>query len=167
VTEYQAGLLIHRFKHFEQMQAVRRRNFQVLRELMNDVACLQPVALHAGVRAHGMYMFAMRYRPEHCGGLSLEAFLELVQAEGAPIYRAFAATIADQPAMQVLRRKHPDYFRCLPTPVSDQAAREVVFIPQNVFLGTSEDMEEIVAAIKKVERHCSNVNARAHKRQVA
>src|SRR5439155_15740042 len=55
-TEYQAALLLHRFKRFERNQARRRRNFNVLRDLMRDVACLKPLALHAGVRAHGMYM---------------------------------------------------------------------------------------------------------------
>jgi DegT/DnrJ/EryC1/StrS aminotransferase family len=41
-------------------------------EHIRDVACLEPLALHAGVRAHGMHMFAMRYRQEHCGGLPRE-----------------------------------------------------------------------------------------------
>jgi dTDP-4-amino-4,6-dideoxygalactose transaminase len=159
VTEYQAALLIHRFSAFDRMQAVRRKNFQYLRELLGDVACLEPLALYAGVRAHGMYMFAMRYRQKHCGGLPVENFLDLVQAEGAPVYRAFTAAISDQPAMQNLMKKRPEYFRRLPTPVADQAAQEVVFIPQNIFLGTAGDMEEIVAAVKKVERHCSKSSA--------
>ena len=155
VTEYQAGLLIHRFSAFDRMQAIRHKNFQHLRELMCDVACLEPLAVHSGVRAHGMHMFAMRYSKKRCGGISVERFLELVQAEGVPIYRAFAATVSDQPVMRDLMKKHPEYLRQLPTPVADQAARELVFIPQNVFLGTPQDMEEIVAAMNKVERHCS------------
>jgi dTDP-4-amino-4,6-dideoxygalactose transaminase len=159
VTEYQAGLLIHRFTKFHRMQATRRKNFQYLRDMISDVACLQPLALHAGVRAHGMYVFALRYLPELCGGLSLEGFLELVQAEGAPVIRAFTATMSDQPAMQNLMRRRPEYFRRLPTPVADQAAREVVVVPQNVFLGTPGDMEEIVAALKKVERHRTKCSA--------
>ena len=68
VTEYQAGLLIHRFRRFDRMQSVRRKNFQYLRELMTDVACLEPLAVDAGVRAHGMYMFAMRYRQNIAAG---------------------------------------------------------------------------------------------------
>lgn len=161
VTEYQAGLLIHRFKTFERMQSTRHKNFQHLRELMADVVCLEPLALDAGVRAHGMYMFAMRYRQKYCGGLSISDFLELIQAEGVPVYRAFATTLSDQTMMQNLMRKRPEYFRKLPTPVADQAAEDTVFIPQNIFLGTAEDMEEIVAAIKKVERHCSKATGRA------
>jgi perosamine synthetase len=137
------------------MQVIRCKNFQYLRELMGDVTSLEPLAVHAGVRAHGMYMFAMRYKKEHCGGLSLENFLEFIQAEGAPVYRAFSATMSNQPAMRDLRKKRPQYFRCLPTPIADQAAREVVYIPQDIFLGTAGDMEEIVAAILKVQRYCS------------
>jgi dTDP-4-amino-4,6-dideoxygalactose transaminase len=157
-TEYQAALLIHRLAVFDRMQAIRRKSFQYLRDLMADVSCLEPLGLYAGVRAHGMYMFAMRYRQDRCGGISLEDFLELAQAEGVPVYRAFSSTMSDQPAMQNVAKKHPKYFRVLPTPVADQAAREVVFIPQNIFLGTANDMEEIVAAIKKVEFHCANSN---------
>ena len=160
LTEYQAGLLIHRFPEFQQQQSIRRQNFLYLRELMQDVACLKPLALYAGARAHGMYMFAMRYRQEYCGRLPIDNFLELIQAEGVPIYRSFRTTMSDQPVMQNLTKKRPEYFRRLPTPVADRAAREVVYIPQNVFLGTRRDMEDIVAAVRKVERHCSKDGAK-------
>ena len=154
-TEYQAALLLHRFKHFEQKQAVRGDNFHRLRELMSDSRCLKPLSVHAGTRSHGMYMFAMRYEPRGCGDVTIDDFLDLVQAEGAPIHRAFIATISDQPVMQKLARTRPDYVRRLPTPVADQAVKETVYIPQNVFLGGKEDMADIVAAIKKVEAFCS------------
>ena len=155
MTEYQAGLLIHRFRTFDQAQTLRKRNFKSLRDLMGSVTCLEPLAQYPGVRAHGMYMFAMRYKQQRCGGQPLEHFLRLVQAEGAPIYRAFTATMSDQPAIRTLMGKRPEYFRRLSTPVADQAVKETVYIPQNVFLGTAEDMEDIVGAIKKVEMHCS------------
>jgi dTDP-4-amino-4,6-dideoxygalactose transaminase len=154
-TEYQAALLLYRVQLFERRQAVRQKNFELLRRLMTDVTCLEPLAVNPGVRAHGMYMFAMRYKQVRCGGLALDSFIELAQAEGAPIYRAFAATMSDQPALQDLMKRRPDYFRRLPTPVADQAARDTVYIAQHVFLGTAEDMEDIVAAVRKVEAHCS------------
>jgi dTDP-4-amino-4,6-dideoxygalactose transaminase len=153
ITEYQAALLSSRFADFDREQAVRRKNFQYLRELTRNVSCLEPIAQDARVRAHGMYMFAMRYKPGRCGGREVSEFLDLVQAEGAPIYRAFTVTIADQPAMVDLASRRPDYVRCLPTPISDRAVKDSVFIPQNVFLGTTADMEDIILAVKKVERH--------------
>jgi dTDP-4-amino-4,6-dideoxygalactose transaminase len=166
-TEYQAALLLTRFRHFDRRQAIRSNNFNLLRSLMKEVGCLEPLATHPSVRAHGMYMFAMRYKPDRCGGLSLDSFIELVQAEGAPIYRAFAATMSEQPAIQQLIRKRPEYFRRLPTPVSDRAADETAYIAQQFFLGTADDMEDIVAAIRKVEGHCSPRVSRARSRQAA
>jgi hypothetical protein len=63
--------------------------------------------------------------------------------------------------MQHLMRKRPDYFRRLPTPVAERAAEETAYIAQNVFLGTADDMEDIVAAMRKVERHCVERTSRA------
>jgi dTDP-4-amino-4,6-dideoxygalactose transaminase len=153
-TEYQAALLLERFQHFDRRQAIRKRNFELLRNLMRDIGCLEPLAVDPRVRAHGMYMFAMRYKPEHCGGTPVDTFLELVGAEGAPIYRGFATTMSDQPAIQQLMRRRPQYFRRLPTPVADRAASETLYIAQDVFLGTAADMEDIAGAIKKVETWC-------------
>jgi dTDP-4-amino-4,6-dideoxygalactose transaminase len=158
-TEYQAALLLQRLGQFDRRQAIRKQNFELLRNLIRSVDCVEPVTTDPRVRAHGMYMFAMRYRADHCGGVPLHAFLDLVQAEGAPIHRAFAATMSDQPAIRQLMERRPQYFRRLPTPVADRAASETVYIAQDVFLGTAADMQDIVAAIRKVEMWCSKTGA--------
>jgi dTDP-4-amino-4,6-dideoxygalactose transaminase len=163
-TEYQAALLLHRFKTFKECQATRLKNFQSLRALMADITCLAPLSVHPGVRAHGMYMFAMRYKPTRCGGISVDQFIELVQAEGAPIYRAFTTTMSAQPAIQKLMQKRPEYFRLLPTPIAARAAEEIVYIAQDVFLGAADDVEDIAAAIRKVEKHCAGMMARLERK---
>jgi dTDP-4-amino-4,6-dideoxygalactose transaminase len=152
-TEYQAALLIHRLKSFDRMQLLRSKNFQHLSALLADIACVTPVAIDPRTRKHGMYMLSIRYRAEHCGELPLEEFLKYVGAEGAPIHRAFELTIADQPAIRDLILKQSQYVRVLPTPVANQAVKDTLYIAQQVFLGTAQDMEDIAAAIKKVERH--------------
>jgi dTDP-4-amino-4,6-dideoxygalactose transaminase len=154
-TEYQAALLHHRLRFFDQQQRLRFDNFEYLRDSMRDVGSLEPLAVHAEVRAHGMYMFAMRYRPERCGGLSIDEFIRCVQAEGAPIGRAFDKTVVQQPGIQALIQKRPSYFRCLPTPVADAAAQNTVYMPQSVFLGSKRDMDDVILAVKKVEAHFS------------
>jgi dTDP-4-amino-4,6-dideoxygalactose transaminase len=146
-------LLLDRFECFKQRQIVRSRNFEVLRQLMSNVSSLIPLGMHPNTRMHGMYMFAMRYRPEQCGGLSLQQFLDYVGAEGAPIYRAFASTISEQLVIQKLIQRRPEYFRRMSTPIADRAAEDTVYIAHDVFLGTSGDMEDIVAAVRKVEKY--------------
>lgn len=165
-TEYQAALLLHRFGSFEREQAVRQDNFAKLHKLMKEIACLKPLAVHSGVRRHGTHMFVMRYRPDDCDGLPFEHFIRAVQHEGAPIYRAYEASMASQPAMQKLMERRPDYFRLLPTPIADQAADDTVYIAQDIFLGGERDMVDIVAAIRKVERFYAPHTAPAASRVV-
>jgi hypothetical protein len=69
--------------------------------------------------------------------------------------------------MQHLMRRRPEYFRRLPTPIADRAAEETMYIAQNVFLGSPDDMEDIAAAVKKVEKHCAKPGSHGKVRKVA
>jgi len=152
-TEYQAALLLHRFELFDRQQAVRRENFERLRRLLADTPSLQPLAVRPQVKRHGMYMFPLRYQPECCAGALFEDFLRAVQAEGAPIHRAFSTTLAGQPTLGKLVENRPQYVRVLSTPVAEKAATETAFIAHHVFLGPARDMEDIAAAVRKVQAH--------------
>jgi dTDP-4-amino-4,6-dideoxygalactose transaminase len=152
-SEYQAALLRHRLRRFDAEQARRAAAFERLRKLLGRGRALEPLAWHPATRRHGMYMFAMRYHADRCKAAALDTFLEAVRAEGAPIYRIYPATIADQPIMQKLAARRPMYVRVLSTPVSDRAVGELSYIAHEVFLGPSQDMDDIAAAIEKVELH--------------
>jgi hypothetical protein len=101
--------------------------------MLEEVACVESLTVHPGVRQHAVHMFVMYYRPEYCGDLLLPDFLKVVQAEHVPIHRAYASTMANQPAMQKLMANRPDYLRLMPTPVAERAAKEIICIPQAVF----------------------------------
>lgn len=154
-TEYQAAVLLQRFKSFERLQARRLKNFLRLRTLLSESTSLKPLALSAGTRRHGVHMLAVRYDAQACGGRPIEEFLDLLRAEGVPIYRAFAATVAGQLAIKKLMQTRPDYFRLRATPVADAAAEDTAYIAQQIFLGSERDMEDIAAAVRKVERYCA------------
>jgi hypothetical protein len=62
------------------------------------------------------------------------------------------STIAEQPAVHDLRARRPKYVRVMPTPVSDRAVTNTLYIASSIFLGEPGDMDDIVAAIEKVER---------------
>jgi dTDP-4-amino-4,6-dideoxygalactose transaminase len=154
-TEYTAALLLDRFSRFDAQQERRAKNFDLLRGLLNDSTVLEPLGMHPGVRRHGMYMFVVRYRRERCGGMPVEKFVDTVGAEGAPFVQCYVSTLSNQVAMQKLAQRRPDYVRAMPTPVADQVVTEILYLPANVFLGTAGDMEDIAAAVRKVERHVS------------
>jgi predicted dehydrogenase len=96
-------------------------------------------------------MFVMRYDPEQCGGLRIEDFMSALQAEGIPLNRGYTATMAQQPALQSIAEKHPSYLRLLPTPVADEAVKNMLFLAHDIFLGSDADMQELAAAFVKVQ----------------
>ncbi|HKR61716.1 MAG TPA: DegT/DnrJ/EryC1/StrS family aminotransferase [Pyrinomonadaceae bacterium] len=152
-SEYVAAVLLHRLEHLESQQKKRAINFELLRQYLNDVSCVSPLAIGRGVVRHGVHMFVLRYDSEACGGLSIEDFLRALQAEGIPVSRGYTATMAQQPALQRVADKHPEYFRLLPTPVSDEATKNMMFLPHNLFLGSEADMKELAGAFEKVQRN--------------
>ena len=153
-TEYLAAVLLHRLQKLEAQQQTRWENAEILRrQLVSDISCVEPLKIGPGVLRHGVHMFVVRYRPEHCGGLKVEDFIKAMQAEGIPLSRGYAATMAQQPALQSLGEKHPEYLRVLPTPVSDQAVTDMIFLSHHLFLGSEADMREIAAAFLKVQRN--------------
>lgn len=158
-TEYQAALLAHRLGRFDDEQATRREAFGALQAALADSPCLRPLEVAAGVGQHGMYMFVARYQPAACGGAPIDAFVRALQAEGAPVHRGYAATIADQPVMRDLKVRRPEYVRVLPTPVADQAAREIIYIPGSALLAGTPGVDDIVRAVRKVQAGLSIAGA--------
>lgn len=153
-TEYVAAVLLHRLQKLEAQQQTRWENAETLRkQLEADISCVEPLKIGPGVLRHGVHMFVVRYRPEHCGGLKVEDFIRAMQAEGIPLGRGYSATMSEQPALQSLAERHPEYLRVLPTPVSDQAVTDMIFLPHHLFLGSGADMKEIAAAFLKVQKN--------------
>ena len=150
-SEYVAAILLHRLQKLEAQQQRRAENYQRLRDYLSEVACVSPLAFGRGVKRHGVHMCVLRYDPEQCDGLRIEDFIKAVQAEGLPLNRGYEATMAQQPALQLMAEKHPSYLRVLPTPVSDAAVKNMLFLPHEIFLGSDADMREVAAAFTKVQ----------------
>lgn len=162
-NEYMAAILLHRLQKLEAEQQRRADNFHRLRDYLGDVSCLRPLGIGPGVKRHGVHMFVLRYDSEECGGLSIEDFISTLHAEGLPLNRGYTATMAQQPALQLIAEKHPQYLRVMPTPVADAATKNMLFLAHDLFLGDDQDMQEIAAAFRKVQ---TRYNAKGVKRQV-
>ena len=75
--------------------------------------------------------------------------------------------MAQQAALQRIAEKHPNYLRLLPTPVSDAAVKNMMFLRHNLFLGSAADMQELAAAFVKVQRNFAPEGVRAVRREPA
>jgi predicted dehydrogenase/dTDP-4-amino-4,6-dideoxygalactose transaminase len=152
-SEYVAAVLLHRLARVEAEQELRARRFAQLRAELAELGAVRPLALAPGLVRHGAHMFVLRYRPEACDGLVLADYLAAVRAEGVPAAPLYGGmTQSEQPALRRLAAQRPDWLRVLPTPVAQTAVRELVWLPHDLLLGSAEDVSEIAAAFRKVER---------------
>jgi dTDP-4-amino-4,6-dideoxygalactose transaminase len=150
ITEYQAALLLHRLKRLDRERERRAESSALLREALSDATCVEPLALPPQVTGHARYMFTMRFRPERCGGISADEFVQRARGEGIPLHRGFQSTIAEQPAIRTLIERRPSYFTCPGTPVADDAVRRLVHFSHPFLLGSPGEMRKAADGIRRV-----------------
>lgn len=72
-------------KRLPELNRRRRANYELLAKLLEPCAAVETIGVHPGAERGGMLEFILRYRPEHAGGWSREAFVNAVRAEGVPV----------------------------------------------------------------------------------
>jgi hypothetical protein len=114
---------------------------------------------------HGYYYYILRYDPDAFGDLDPDGLCAALKAEGIPfvpgdrkpLYRhpVFdSETLTGHLSPQVLERyresMNPDRLAC---PHAETACRCTILLRHQVLLGSEKDMEDIVEAVYKVQRH--------------
>ena len=74
-----------------------------------------------------------------------------------PVLRAKNFGLATPPLYSGVHPQPPDYNQ-VACPATDRAcAAEAVWVRQNMLLGERQDMDDIVAAIVKIQTHCNEL----------
>lgn len=113
------------------------------------------------------YQVVMRYDPEAFEGLHRDRFLEALAAEGVHLDGPFYVPIYQSPLFNarsdewpMLRERYGEGVpgASLHCPVAEKAAyEEAIWMHYPHLMGSREDIEDIVAAIKKVQRHAKEL----------
>jgi dTDP-4-amino-4,6-dideoxygalactose transaminase len=119
--------------------------------------------MYPGCTRNGYHVYMMRYDAEAMSGLPRERFIEAIRAEGIPISagytplnrhpflentlnsRTFRAVYSQEDIARWRERN-----QC---PANDRLCKEGLGFAHSVLLGSRRDMEDIVAAIRKVQRN--------------
>jgi dTDP-4-amino-4,6-dideoxygalactose transaminase len=110
---------------------------------------------------NGQYAYIFHYNRKAFAGTDPERFIEALKAEGIPNQASYPPLHAlDVFTSGEYRKKlsgaqsqEEHAFLGRSFPQTHRAAWETVWIPQPALLGDEEDMHEIVAAVKKIQRY--------------
>lgn len=160
MTEMQAALLLSQMKRLEDQTVLRNNNGIYLADRLSNIPGVIPARRDPRVTRHAYHLFMFRLDQE-IWGVSLPLFLQALTAEGircssgyVPLYRTSGFVTGGQscPAAwpgvsQQLARV--DYSRMY-LPVAEQASSSMVWLTQNMLLGTQADMDDIAGAVAKL-----------------
>ncbi len=152
MTEWQGAILLAQLERLEEHYPLRERNARFLEGALAQVPGIRPLAHEPRVTRHAHHLVILRYAAESFGGKSLDDFLAALRAEGIqPVSRGYVP-LHRSPA---IRRRMQDLFGDDPAHTrllnAEAAAERTFWLPQNLLLGDQEDMQDIAAAIAKIQ----------------
>jgi dTDP-4-amino-4,6-dideoxygalactose transaminase len=158
ITQFQAALLSRQLTRLETQTKLRDENGKYLNGLLESVEGITPLTRGHGETLHSYHLYIFRYDKTKFNGLPKTEFSEMLAAEGVPSFMGYPKPIYEQPLFQKKNfmcyaiPEHVDYsdVHC---PVAEHACyEEAIWILQHAMLGTKEDMNQFVEAIKKIKR---------------
>lgn len=167
LSELQGALLRIQLQRYPQHLQQRQANAAYLERALSEVDGITTLEQDNRVTANAYHIFFLRYDATAFGGASKARFISAMQAEGiAGVHGGYSLPAYRQPVMLAKNfgLTTPPLFSgaypCTPAyhkvvhPVTERAcAEEAVWIRQNMLLGERHDMDDIVAAIRKIQQH--------------
>jgi perosamine synthetase len=162
LTEFQGALLLAQLARLEAQARTREQNAAYLSKLLNENPGLTPARMYEGCTRNAYHLFMMRYDAAHFSGLKREQFLKALRAEGIPCSSGYAPlnkepflknTFASRAYRYIYKPQElaalTERNRC---PENDKLCEEAVWFTQTMLLGGKEDMEQIAAAVRKIQK---------------
>jgi dTDP-4-amino-4,6-dideoxygalactose transaminase len=164
MTEFQAALLLAQLDRLPEQTDRRWRNARALAERLAPIPGIQALSWDSRITRPAIYHFLLRYDPEGFQGIHRDVFLQALRAEGIPAEGAFYEPLYRAPLWQFRPEEFAacaasgvDYSR-VRCPVAERAAYdESVWLHHSVLLGSQGDVEDITAAIAKIQEHAGEL----------
>lgn len=163
MTEWQAAVLLAQLERLDSQTEIRERNARYLIQALSEVPGLRPLHDDPRVTRSSRHLFITRYDTAAFGGRSRDEFLAALQAEGidpvapgyVPLNQAPAirrALAEGGQAADLCLSEDADGLPVLPAcPRAEWAAGNSFWIYQYALLGSEADMDDIVAAARKIQ----------------
>jgi dTDP-4-amino-4,6-dideoxygalactose transaminase len=167
ITELQAALLLSQMTRLEEQSSRRDRNAAHLTKLIGDIPGIQPAKMYSGCTRNAYHLYMFRYDSARFSGLSRTKFLAALRAEGVPASSGYSPLNKEQLVTNTLASR--GYKRVYPAkelsgwtarnecPVNDRLCTEAVWLTQTMLIGEKQDMDQIAAAVAKVQRHAAAI----------
>jgi dTDP-4-amino-4,6-dideoxygalactose transaminase len=165
MTEFQGALLLAQMTRLEEQSNTRRQNAEYLTGMLREIPGITPARTYAGCTRNAYHLFMLRYDARQFAGLPRAKFIAALNAEGIPCFAGYAplnqeaflkGTIQSRAYQKIYSKAEIDRWeertQC---PLNERLCQEGVWMAQAMFLGPRSDMDEIAAAVRKIQGHAA------------
>ena len=171
LSEFQGAVLRSQLQRYPEQLARRQVNAAYLTAALSGIDGVTPLSADSRVTANAYHVYFLKYDARRFGGIDKLRFINALRAEGItdlhagyslPAYRqpvmlAKNFGLAKPPFLNGSQAAVPDY-ASVNCPVTEHLCdNEALWLRQNVLLGEGRDMDDIVAAVHKIQRHLDEV----------
>lgn len=168
LTEFQGRLLLAQMSRLEAQSQRRSDNAAYLTLMLNDIPGIHPARLYEGTTSSAFHLYMFRYEKSYFSDMHRDRFLEALQAEGIPCSSGYGTMNRDEYVTGLAENRHylkiygkqtmQEWLERNQCPQNDELAREqAVWFTQTMLLGTKNDMDRIVEAIRKIQKHAGKL----------
>ena len=161
MMEMQAVILLSQLERLQKDADKRLENALYLDSKLKDIPGIITYKLASGADRSAYHLYPFRYKKEIFDNLPREKFLKALRAEGIPCSGGYGPQYFDGLMEEALTSRgyqrlfsaqrlktYREELRDLPN--NDQLTREAVWLYQNMLLGDTSDMDDIVDSITKI-----------------
>jgi perosamine synthetase len=163
MTEFQGGLLGSQLTRLDAQSRTREQNAHYLTDRLKEIPGLHPARMYDGCTRNAYHLYMFRYDPQGFSGLPRARFLKALEAEGIPCSSGYSP-LNKEPFLEntlnsrAYRKIYPEselarYRERNHCPENDKLCEEAVWFTQTMLIGPRTDMDQIVEAILKVQKH--------------
>ena len=165
ITEFQAAILRAQLERLDEQIERRNDNYAYFENKIKEIEGFTPLKLLPGATRHSRHIIMVKYNPG-IFGISRELLMDALIAEGISIFKGYIFPLYKNP-MFLNQEFYPkgcpinchhynkkiNYADFEATnPVAEKACKdEALWFDQSMFLGTHEDMNDIISAINKIK----------------
>jgi len=163
LTGFQAAVLGAQLKRLPEQNRQRAENVRYFREQMRSFRGLTLAEDDRHVSNHPHYIITLRYDPAAFAGVERDLFLRALQAEGISAQPTYPYPLYRNPLFQSLppcgcgKWSTAQDYESLFLPESERICKEGMWLEHYIFLGTHQDVDDIIAAFEKIQQRAGSL----------
>ncbi len=170
LTEFQGAILLAQMARLAEQTEKRSANADYLTKLLNEIQGIMPAKQYPGTTKSAYHLYMFRYDENHFSGLSRDQFIKALSAEGISCSSGYTPMDKDKYIRDLAENEHyikmygklkmREWLERNECPQNEKMTRQAVWFTQTTLLGSKKDMEQIAAAIRKIQKYAAEIKAK-------